>query len=140
VSDTRGLPIHNAVTVLEFPELGASAHFVDGSQVKVALTDSRGQATFRTVANNIPGKYQPRITVNYLDQTSSLVLSQENAYPYAAAHPANRRHFSKKKILLISGAAALAVLGLAATHGSGGGTSQSGITITPGTGTVGGNH
>ena len=42
VTDSAGKPIQNAVAVFELPELGPSATLLDGSQVKVVLTDSDG--------------------------------------------------------------------------------------------------
>lgn len=136
-----------AVAVLEFPELGASAHFADGSQVKVALTNSQGEATFQTTANNIPGKYQPTITVNYLEQTSRLTLNQENAFPYPAAannlvtRRRSRFTLSRKTLLLVCAGGASALVALVATRGHGTSSpSTGGITITPGSGTVGGAH
>ena len=151
VADTRGLPIRNAVAIFEFPEAGASASFPDGSAVKVVLTNDKGEAVADLKSNEVPGKYQATVTVNYLGQSSLVRLNQENAFPLgtptAVGNRLVRKHgfFTKKTVLIIAGVAVLGAIGaIAAHHGGGSSSSQTttpppgGITITPGTGTVGG--
>ena len=154
VADTTGQPIRNAVAVFEFPEAGASASFPDGSVVKVVLTNDKGEATADLKSNEVPGKYQATVTVNYLGQSSLVKLNQENAFPYGTPTAVGNRlihkrgFFTKKTVLIIAGvAAAGAISVIAAHHGGGSGSTQTtpppgdgGITITPGTGTVGGGH
>ena len=114
------------------------------------LTDANGEAITDIKPNNLPGKFQPRITVNYLGQTSSISLNQENLYPVAttAYTKSLRPHhhgISKKTVLLIVGTAAVGLLVsvLAHSHHSTSTLPQQpqqpgGITITPGPGSVGG--
>lgn len=154
VSDGDGKPIQNAVAVFEFPELGASAAFPDGSQVKVLLTNKDGDATVEIRANTIPGQFEPKVTVNYLGQTNTISLKHENAFDPAvrpAAYHTGLVHkligsgsgkkggLSKETLLLISGAAVAGVVVVAMLAKGHGGNRGGGITITPGTGTVGGN-
>ena len=151
VADTKGQPIRNAVAVFEFPEAGASASFPDGSAVKVVLTNDKGEAVADLKSNEVPGKYQATVTVNYLGQSSLVKLNQENAFPYGTPAAVGNRliqkhgFFTKKTVLIIAGVAVAGAIGaIAAHHGGGSGSSQTttppagGITITPGTGTVGG--
>jgi hypothetical protein len=152
VADTKGQPIRNAVAVFEFPEAGASASFPDGSVVKVVLTNDKGEATTDLKSNEVPGKYQATVTVNYLGQSSLVKLNQENAFPYgtpaAVGHRLIQKHgfFTKRTVLIIAGVAVAGAIGaIAAHHGGGSGSTTTtpppgngGITITPGTGTVGG--
>jgi hypothetical protein len=147
VNDTRGIPIRNAVAVFELPAEGASASFPDGSMVKVILTNYKGEAMVDIKSNEVPGKYQPTIMVNYLGQSSIVRLNQENTFLFRedAAAPGRRsirkaRFFSKKTLLIIGAAAVAGIATILATHR--GHTPitpppSSGITITPGTGTVG---
>lgn len=148
VNDTKGLPIRNAVAVFEFPAEGASASFPDGSMVKVILTNHKGEATVDIKSNEVPGKYQPTIMVNYLGQSSIVRLNQENTFLFRAdaAAPGRRSirkagFFSKKTVLIIGGVAVAGIVGtIFATHHTETPTTPpppSGITITPGTGTVG---
>ncbi len=153
VTDGEGKPIQNAVAIFEFPEAGASAVLPDGSPVKVILTNRDGEATVTIRANSLPGQYEPKITVNYLGQTNAITLKHENAfnpdvrpaeYRTGLAHkilkPSMRRAgISKRTLLLLTGAAAVGLIVALIAKGHGGAQSGGGITITPGTGTVGGN-
>ena len=164
VTDAAGKPVQNAVAVFELPEFGPSGTLPDGGQVKVVLTDSRGTASVDLRSNGVPGSFEPKITVNYLGQTNVLTLKQENAFApnvrlrvYKDAYtpkihllpriPATnntlRGGMSKKTVLILAVVAAAGALGAmfamdrhgsSSTSSTGGG----GITITPGTGSVGG--
>src|SRR5450759_3481167 len=123
VNDTKGLPISNAVAIFELPAEGASASFPDGSMVKVVLTNDNGEAVVDIKSNEVPGKYQPTIMVNYLGQSSVIRLNQENTFPFHAqtASPGHRLlrkggFFSKKTFLTIAGVAIAAIVTIAATH------------------------
>lgn len=154
VVDSQGTPLPNAVAAFELPEVGASATFPDDAIVKVLLTDANGEATTEIRPNNLPGKFQPRVKVNYLGQTSSISLSQENLYPViAGAHGQSlrphHRGISKKTILLIVGTVAVGVLVGVLVHGHHSAATTTtqppqqqpgGITINPGTGSVTGGH
>jgi hypothetical protein len=152
VADTKGQPIQNAVAVFELPEAGASSSFADGSSVRVLLTNEKGEAVADLKSNEVPGKYQATVTVNYLGQSSLVKLNHENAFPYGTPAATGNRlihkrgFFSKKTLLIIAGVAIGAIVAIVAHHGRGSTSSQTtttlpangGITITPGTGTVGG--
>jgi len=164
VTDADGKPLQGAVAVFELPELGPSATFPDGSQVKVILTDREGAAATELQSNGVPGHFEPKVTVNYLGQTAVASLKQESAFnpdvrpdvyrrallAHPSAHDTGSHGLSKKAVWIIVGAAAAGGVGaIFALHGgnhapaattpppSGGGS----ITITPGGGTVvGGGH
>jgi len=147
VLDSQNNPIPNAVAAFELPEAGASAAFADGSAVRVLLTDSSGDATVDIKPNDLPGKFQPRITVNYFGQTTSVALNQENLYPVPTAAATGNRlvrqahaisHSHKKWLLAAVGGAVVAVIVALVVHHHGA-SNNGGITINPGTGSVGGN-
>ena len=146
VNDAKGVPIRNAVAVFELPAEGASASFPDGSMVKVILTNDKGEAMVDIKSNEVPGKYQPTIMVNYLGQSSIVRLNQENTFLFRAdaAAPSRRSthkggFFSKKTVLIIGAVAVASIAAVFAIHRGHTVTPPppSGITITPGTGTVG---
>jgi hypothetical protein len=143
VADSKGQPIRDAVAVLEFPVAGASATFPDGSVVKTLLTNANGEATATLRSNEVPGKYRPMITVNYLGQSSVVTLHQENAYEFSAPPMPKKksffaRLFSKRTALIAAGATATVVVAIVARGSSPAPQPPNdGITITPGTGTVG---
>lgn len=145
VADTKGQPIRNAVAVFEFPEAGPSATFIDGAVVKVILTNANGEATADLKSNEVPGKYEPTITVNYLGQSSVVRLHQENAFTYTAASPVRRAFFAKlsrafsKKTLIAMAAGVAGAVAVLTRHSSPAPApaGNGGITVTPGTGTVG---
>ena len=154
VADADGKPIQGAVAVFELPELGPSATLADGSQVKVVLTDGSGSAGIEMQSNGVPGHFEPKITVNYLGQTAVVTLKQENGFnpearpevygrttlPRNTSDHAARSHWlSKKAVWGIVGAAAVAcVVAIFRHHRPAGGSTGGGLTITPGSGTVGG--
>jgi hypothetical protein len=141
VANPKGQPIRDAVAVFQFPEAGASAAFPDGSVVKVLLTNTNGEAVVELKSNEVPGKFEPTVTVNYLGQSSMVKLHQENAFPYVTAMRPKRSFLSrlKKPIGIAAAAGALgAVTALTRQGGSTTPPSNGGITITPSTGTVGG--
>jgi hypothetical protein len=122
VNDTQGLPIRNAVAVFELPAEGAPATFPDGSMVKVILTNDKGEAMVDIKSNEVPGRYQPTIMVNYLGQSSLINLNQENTFPFHAQtatghHRLFRKGFlSKKTVLIIAGVAIATIVTIFAAH------------------------
>jgi len=81
-------------------------------------------------------------------------LNQENAFPFGTAAAVGNRlirkagFFTKKTVLIMAGVVVAGAIGAVAAHiGGASGSTQTapppgngGITITPGTGTVGGGH
>jgi hypothetical protein len=142
VADSNGQPVRDAVAVFQFPEAGASAMFSDGSVVKVLLTNANGEAVGEVKSNEVPGRYQPTVTVNYLGQSSVVKLHQANAFSYVNPRPPKRSFLSplKKPIFSAMTAAAVGVL-VALTRGtSTPPPGDHGITVTPGNGSVGGSR
>lgn len=161
VTDTDNHPIQGAVAVFELPLDGPTATLPDEAAVKVILTDKDGAAAVSILPNDIPGHFEPKITVNYMGQTTSLSLKQENAfapavrpdvYRHSLLHTSTSRKATsgisrKTAVILLTVVAAVATGAIVATRGGstptptpttptpGGG----GIVITPGPGTVGGN-
>jgi hypothetical protein len=142
VTDGNANPISGAVAVFEFPESGPTALLSDGSNVKAVLTDTDGKAGIEVRANAQPGRFEPTITVNYLGQSTLVRLHHSNASltPVPAKTVGSRKSSRKWFYLAAGGGAAVAIL--LATHGKSARASTppaGGITITPGSGTVGGN-
>ena len=141
VEDENRRPIAGASVTFFLPNQGASGAFANGARSLTVTTNNQGQAVasgFRP--NNIPGKFEVRVTASHQGQTASATIAQTNILGAAAAAGG----IAVAKILLIVGIAGAAVAGatIAATqggngNGNGGGTRPP-VAITPGTGTVGG--
>lgn len=149
IADGVGRPIKNAVTIFELPEIGATATFPDGGKTKVVLSDTDGAATVEIRPNSTPGHYTPKITVNFLGQTTTVILKQENAFGPEVRPAAYRSTLTGKKqrsafrisgktLLIISGVAGATAVAVFAGKGGSSGPAGGGIVITPGSGTVGG--
>jgi hypothetical protein len=152
VADGEGKPVKDAVAIFELPELGASATLPDGSAVKVILTDHDGAAAIDLQSNGVPGHFEPKITVNYMGQTATSTLKQENAFnpdvrpgvyrrsllPDGSTRAKKSHGISKKTLWAILGGAVAVVGAIFAMHHKSASSSGGGLTITPGSGTVGG--
>ena len=144
VLDSASNPIPNAVAIFELPEEGASATFADGTAAKALLTDRNGEGIVEIKPNDTPGVFEPRVTANYMGQSTTVRLRQENLYSAPSAVITGNRlvrqahsitHSKKKWFLMAAGGAVVALVAIIAHHHS----SSNGITINPGNGSVGGN-
>lgn len=144
VADPSGQPIQGAVAIFAFPETGPSATFSDGSNVKALLTDSEGKAAVEIRSNNLPGSFDPTITINWRGQSTLVRLHHTNASTVTGPALSRATKSKKKWYIIAAVAAGGATAVLLATKGKKTTTTTTtptggGITITPGSGSVGGN-
>ena len=140
VADPNGQPIQGAVAIFAFPESGPSAALSDGSNVKALLTDSEGKAAVEIRSNGLPGSFDPTVTINWRGQSTLVRLHHTNSA--AVTGPTISRSIkSKRKWYYIAAAAAggaVTIMLLTKGKTTAGASSGGGITITPGSGSVGG--
>lgn len=143
VEDQNHKPIAGAAVVFTLPSQGAGGTFAGGQHTLTVLSDSQGRAVAHGLKpNTVQGQYQIHVNASFNGQTASTSISQSNVVA-AAAGGAAAGGISAKLIVILAVAGAAAAGGaLYATHSGGGNngnsaTIPSGVTITPGTGTVG---
>lgn len=134
VQDENHKPIAGAAVVFFLPTSGPSGTFANGSQTLTVTTDSIGRAAATGIhPNKTLGKLTIRVTASYNGLSAGATITQQNI----SGANVGRGLSNTTKILIISGVA----VGIAAgvyfgiNHGNSGPTS--GITITPGTPTIG---
>jgi hypothetical protein len=143
VLDRNDRPVEGADVVFRFPLNGPSATFPGQQRSKTVRSNGQGQAAaMGWLANNEVGLFQVHVTAARGNQVGETTLSMTNVERIVGdgkTKPKHRSWYSSKwfKIGLIAGAAGLAAGIVLATRG-GGGTTATGITITPGSPSVGG--
>ena len=142
VEDQNHRPVAGAVVVFTLPSQGAGGTFAGGQHTLTVLTDAEGRAAARGLRpNQVQGQFQIRVNASHNGQTATTVISQSNAVLAGAGAAA--AGLSTKLIVILAVAGAAAAGGaLYATHSGGGnngnsGTIPVGVTVTPGTGSVG---
>lgn len=141
VADPNGQPIQGAVAIFAFPESGPSATLPDGSNVKALLTDSEGKAAVEIRSNGLPGSFDPTVTINWRGQSTLVRLHHTNSAATVTGPTISRSTKSRRKWYYIAAAAAggaVAIMLLTKGKTTAGASSGGGITITPGSGSVGG--
>jgi len=144
VEDENHKPVAGATVVFLLPTRGAGGTFANGSHTLTVVTDDQGRAVARGLqANRAQGQFQIHVNASYRGQTANTVIAQTNVAA-AGAGAAAAAGISAKLIVIIAAAAAAGTVGgLYASHTIGGGggntsaTIPSGLTITPGSGSVG---
>jgi hypothetical protein len=136
--------VAGAAVLFLLPEHGAGGTFADGSHSLSVVSDAQGRATAHGIhLNNVQGQFQIQVTASFSGMTASTVISQSIVAGAAGAGggAAAGAAISTKVIVIIAVAAA-AVAGGAAYYATHSGSSSNnattpGVSITPGTGTVG---
>lgn len=140
VRDRNNRPVAGAVVLFEAPRSGASGSFTGGSSSLRVTTDAQGRAVgqgFRP--NTAQGNFQITVTATAGAATATTVIHMQNAGAAAIGKVAKTGGHGKLiAIVVAAGAAAAAGGAYAATHGGGGTPAAPPVTITAGTGTVGG--
>jgi hypothetical protein len=144
VEDENHKPVAGAAVLFLLPEHGAGGTFADGSHSLSVVSDAQGRATAHGIhLNNVQGQFQIQVTASFSGMTASTVISQSIVAGAAGAGggAAAGAAISTKVIVIIAVAAA-AVAGGAAYYATHSGSSSNnattpGVSITPGTGTVG---
>jgi hypothetical protein len=145
VRDRNNRPVAGALVLFEAPRNGASGTFIGGSPTLRVTTDAQGRAAgqgFRP--NNTAGDFAISVTATSAGLTATATIHMSNFLAAGAAAGA-AGHGKLIGILIGVGAAAAAGTAFAVTRSGGGAGSGSGtppvvtpVTISAGTGTVGG--
>ena len=143
VQDENHKPIAGASVIFLLPSQGAGGQFANGSQMLAVTSDSQGNAVARGIQlNRAQGQFQIHVTASFHGQTASTDIHMSSAA--AAAGTATVAGISVKLIVVLMavGAAAATGAAYAVTHSGGSSTTtttaSSVVTLTLGTGTVGG--
>ena len=140
VDDGNGKPVDGATVVFFLPTSGPGGTFANGTNTLTTRTDAMGRATaYGMRPNNKTGVFQIRVSASYRGQTANATVTQNIVTASAVSGTGGGMGFWTKAwiILAICGAAVAGGV-IAATHkGSSSQPVNTGITITPGSATVG---
>jgi hypothetical protein len=135
VEDENHKPVAGAAVVFFLPNSGPSGTFANGSQTLTVTTDATGRASATGIhPNHTLGKMQIRVTASANGLSASAMITQTNI----TGANVGRGLSTTAKILIIAGVAAGVGVGVYFGVKGGGTGPTTGITITPGTPTVGG--
>ncbi len=143
VEDEDHNPVAGALVSFTVPFGGPSGLFSNGAHTFAALTDQNGRARAEGLhANNQKGIYELKVSASFKGVRAETVIMETNVsgdegYETmdSSTEPVQHR-FSMKWILIGAGVAGGVVAGVLAAKGGGSGA-PTGLTVTPGTGTVG---
>ncbi len=143
VVDDNNKPLPGLVVFFVLPSTGPGGDFANGTKALSVSTDKDGRAAAKgIIPNSQLGQFEIRATVSYQGQSATASITQTNVSGVSTSGTGGG--ISKKGLIIlaiIGGAGAGIALGI-----RGGGSSSSssggsnGITITPGTPTVGAPH
>jgi hypothetical protein len=138
VEDQNHKPIAGAVVVFFLPDNGASGTFPDGSHMLMTVTDNQGRASARGIRpNGQSGPMAIRVTANFQGLTASSVITQTNLAAAATASGFAGLSLAAKLAIILGIAGGAAAAGaIIATH-TGGSSSPSTVSLSPGTPSVG---
>jgi hypothetical protein len=144
VEDEKNRPVAGAVVV--FTASANSGEFMNGARSLVVTTDQQGRAKaagFRPNSQN--EEFALQVVASFQELRAETVIRETNVTAVAlakdepAVEPVTHGHTSRW--IIIGGVVAAGAIGAAlAGRGSSGGSTPSGVTITPGTGTVAAPH
>ena len=140
VEDDTQKPVAGAAVVFTLPTDGPSGEFANGEKTLIVTTDARGIASASNLKLNlVPGKVPIHVSTSYRGRTARTNITQFNM-----SVPGKRAGGSNKMLIILAIAGAAAAGGVAAAYsggsssGSPSGPTVTPISITPGTGTIGG--
>lgn len=143
VEDEDHSPVAGALVSFTTPFGGPSGLFSNGAHTLAVLTDKNGRASAEGLhANKQKGIYKVQVSASYKGVRAETVIMQTNVSGDEGDETADSstepaQHGSHMKWILIgAGIAGGAVAGVLAAKGGGSGA-PTGLTITPGAGTVG---
>jgi hypothetical protein len=143
ILDQNSRPVDGAQVVFRFPLRGPSAVFPNQQTSQTARTNADGQAAaVGWVANKEVGSFQVQVSASRGNEVGSATITMANATRVVAEVQAKHKSkWSSKwvKIGIIAGAAGIAAGVVLATRG-GGGSSNTTVTVSPGSPTIGGPH
>ncbi|MGP8244695.1 MAG: hypothetical protein ACLQVN_09275 [Bryobacteraceae bacterium] len=142
VQDENHKPVAGASVIFLLPSQGAGGEFANGSHTLAVTSDSQGNAIARGFRpNQAHGQFQMHVNASFNGRTGSTDIHMSNVAAAAGATATVAGMSVKLFVVLVAvGAAAAAGGAYYATHSGGGNsaTAASVVTLTPGTGTVGG--
>jgi hypothetical protein len=147
--DQNDRPVESAEVVFRFPLQGPSATFPGGKTSSTARTNGQGQAAaMNWMANDQVGSFEVHVNASYGNQVGSVTFSMSNATKVVRSKTSVNGASEKRgwfaptwvKVAVIGGAVAVAAGIFLATRGGSKSTSNSTVTISPGSPSVGGPH
>ncbi|MGA1996035.1 MAG: hypothetical protein ABSH45_09680 [Bryobacteraceae bacterium] len=141
VQDENHKPVAGASVIFLLPSQGAGGQFANGSQTLAVTSDSQGNAIARGFRpNHAEGQFQMHVNASSNGRTGSTDIHMRNAAVGAATATVAGISVKLFVVLVAVGAAAAAGGAYYATHSGGSSSSAAAslVTLTPGTGTVGG--
>ena len=141
VRDENSRPVEGAVVVFELPATGPGGRFSEDQSIRMARTNSQGQAGVTFVPNSVMGRFNIKVSATLGNRSGQAVISQSNALRPASSSAEKRRvgRLLNWKVLLIAGGVVGVVVVVLATRGgsSSAAAATPTITLTPGTPTFG---
>ena len=142
VRDENSRPVEGAEVVFELPAAGPGGRFSEDQSVRMARTNSQGQAGVTFVPNSVMGRFNIKVSATLGNRSGQAVISQSNALRPASSSAEKRRagRLLNWKVLLIAGGAVAVVVVVLATRGGSSSATVAPpptITLTPGTPTFG---
>jgi len=146
VEDANRHPVAGATVTFTLPARGASGSFPNGGTLSTITTDGDGRAVIHGLRpNGVAGKVEIHVNASHQNQTAAATITQFNMLVQnTPVQSVKKSGGSKVLLIVLLGGAAAAGGAVAALHkGSSSSTTTgsaaavSGITINPGTGTVG---
>ena len=131
VRDQNDFPVEGATVVFILPEHGPGGTFLKTPTVYTTVSDAHGQAAAPFMVNNIPGKFQIKITATAGNRRGEAVVTQTNTTGGYIGPALPQRSWYKKwpTWAIIGGAVTAGIVVWAVTRGS---SSKTTVTITPG--------
>lgn len=140
VVDDNNKPIAGALVVFFLPSQGPGGTFANGTRNLQVTSDRNGRAAAAGIApNSQTGEFEIRASASYQGSSANATITQTNVSGTSASSTGGG--ISKKGlliILLVAGGVAGGVLAARGGSSSSAQNTNTGITITPGTPTVGG--
>lgn len=131
VRDRNNKPVAGAAVLFLLPDTGPGGSFVGGTQTASVTTNSLGQASVTYKPNNVPGKFNMKVTVRNGQNETSISVPQTNLVLAAAG-------LSTTTIVLLTVLGAGVGIGLGVGLTQGGGSNRANtVTLTPGGPSVG---
>jgi hypothetical protein len=142
VRDENSRPVEGAEVVFELPATGPGGRFSEDQSVRMARTNSQGQAGVTFVPNSVMGRFNIKVSATLGNRRGQAAISQSNALRPASSSAEKRRAgklLNWKVLLIASGVVGVVVVVLATRGGSSSARAAPPptITLTPGTPTFG---
>ena len=142
VRDENSRPVEGAEVVFELPATGPGGRFSEDQSVRMARTNSQGQAGVTFVPNSVMGRFNIKVSATLGNRRGQAAISQSNALRPTSSSAEKRRAgklLNWKVLLIASGVVGVVVVVLATRGGSSSARAAPPPTITlaPGTPTFG---